>query len=72
MVLAFLGPSLVGLWLVPRAAAARPIQIIHTNDLHSHFEHADIEGRGGYAAVKATIGTRGFDTSRRRISRAAS
>ncbi len=36
-------------------ADARPLQIIHTNDLHSHLEHASDPNVGGYAAVKATI-----------------
>jgi 5'-nucleotidase/UDP-sugar diphosphatase len=38
----------------PRALA-RPLQIIHTNDLHSHLDHALDPARGSYAAVKATI-----------------
>ena len=37
------------------SAVARPLQIIHTNDLHSHLDHANDPGRGSYAAVKATI-----------------
>jgi 2',3'-cyclic-nucleotide 2'-phosphodiesterase (5'-nucleotidase family) len=37
------------------AASAQQIEIIHTNDLHSHFETGDESGHGGYAAVKATI-----------------
>jgi 5'-nucleotidase/UDP-sugar diphosphatase len=37
-------------------AQARPIQIIHTNDLHSHMDFAGTHpGRGGYAAVKTVI-----------------
>lgn len=36
-------------------ADARLVQIIHTNDLHSHLEHAEDKNFGGYAAVKATI-----------------
>jgi 2',3'-cyclic-nucleotide 2'-phosphodiesterase (5'-nucleotidase family) len=36
-------------------APARPLEIIHTNDLHSHLDHANDPGRGSYAAVKATI-----------------
>ena len=36
-------------------AEARPLRIIHTNDLHSFMEEADAPGSGGYAAVKATI-----------------
>lgn len=34
---------------------ARLIQIIHTNDLHSHFEHSEDPERGGYAQLKAKI-----------------
>lgn len=34
---------------------ASPLQIIHTNDLHSFLESSQFEGWGGYAAVKATI-----------------
>jgi 5'-nucleotidase/UDP-sugar diphosphatase len=34
---------------------ARPLQIIHTNDLHSHLDHSSNPSRGGYAAVKAVI-----------------
>ncbi|MCM2322548.1 MAG: bifunctional metallophosphatase/5'-nucleotidase [Oligoflexia bacterium] len=36
-------------------AFARPVQIIHTNDLHSYFERGDTEHTGGYAAVKGVI-----------------
>jgi len=36
-------------------AQARPLQIIHTNDLHSHLEHASDPHIGGYAAVKTVI-----------------
>lgn len=49
------------LWLVAlvlffcRGASASLLQIIHTNDLHSHFEHSSHEGKGHYAAVKAVI-----------------
>ncbi len=46
-----LGASL----MFSRASVARPLQIIHTNDLHSHLNHARDRDRGGYAAVKATI-----------------
>ncbi|HEX4925424.1 MAG TPA: metallophosphoesterase [Bdellovibrionales bacterium] len=35
---------------------ARPVQIIHTNDLHSHMDYAGSKpDRGGYAAVKVVI-----------------
>jgi 2',3'-cyclic-nucleotide 2'-phosphodiesterase (5'-nucleotidase family) len=37
------------------AAHAELLEIIHTNDLHSHFEHASDPTVGSYAAVKATI-----------------
>jgi len=37
------------------SARAELLQIIHTNDLHSHLEHAGDLDLGGYAAVKATI-----------------
>ena len=41
--------------VLPRSAHSRPIQIIHTNDLHSHLEHSSDHSRGGFAAVKAKI-----------------
>jgi 5'-nucleotidase/UDP-sugar diphosphatase len=37
------------------SAEARPLQIIHTNDLHSQIEHAQDPRFGSYAAVKAKI-----------------
>lgn len=37
----------------PLLASARIVQIVHTNDLHSHFEHASEATRGGYTHVKA-------------------
>ncbi|MBI3544234.1 MAG: metallophosphoesterase [Deltaproteobacteria bacterium] len=45
--------ALLLLW-APQAEA-KLLQIIHTNDLHSHFEHAQDYAKGHYAAVKATI-----------------
>jgi 5'-nucleotidase/UDP-sugar diphosphatase len=36
-------------------AQAQQIEIIHTNDLHSSYEHSYDETKGSYAAVKATI-----------------
>jgi 2',3'-cyclic-nucleotide 2'-phosphodiesterase (5'-nucleotidase family) len=36
-------------------ALAQQLEIIHTNDLHSHLEHSEDLTRGSYAAVKATI-----------------
>lgn len=36
-------------------AEARPLQILHTNDLHSHFERSMDAERGGYAALKAVM-----------------
>ncbi|HTL11124.1 MAG TPA: bifunctional UDP-sugar hydrolase/5'-nucleotidase [Bdellovibrionota bacterium] len=41
--------------LMATDARAQLLQIIHTNDLHSYFEHAPNSDRGGYPAVKATI-----------------
>ena len=41
--------------ILPQPSLARPLQIIHTNDLHSHLDHASDPAMGGYAAVKATI-----------------
>lgn len=38
-----------------QSALAQQLEIIHTNDLHSHFEHSYDEMRGSYAAVKATM-----------------
>lgn len=43
------------LTLLPSSVSARLVQIIHTNDLHSHLEHGGEKGFGGYAAVKATM-----------------
>ena len=37
------------------SSEAKLLQIIHTNDLHSHLEHATDHARGGYAAVKTKI-----------------
>lgn len=36
-------------------ANAIPLEIIHTNDLHSYFKRGDDPDHGGYAAVKATM-----------------
>ena len=47
--------SLLLLLFLPHVSLARPLQIIHTNDLHSHLEHAADRHLGGYAAVKSTI-----------------
>jgi 2',3'-cyclic-nucleotide 2'-phosphodiesterase (5'-nucleotidase family) len=41
--------------LAPGMVGAAPLEIIHTNDLHSHLDHARDPARGGYAAVKAAI-----------------
>jgi 2',3'-cyclic-nucleotide 2'-phosphodiesterase (5'-nucleotidase family) len=63
-VIAFAALAVASPW-----AHARPLQIIHTNDLHSHLDHAMDPARGNYAAVKATIDklkwearNRGIDT----------
>ena len=45
----------VAFLLFASSARAQQLEIIHTNDLHSHFESGDDESRGGYAAVKATM-----------------
>jgi 5'-nucleotidase/UDP-sugar diphosphatase len=37
------------------SASARQIEIIHTNDLHSHFERANDPDQGGYAAIKGVM-----------------
>ncbi|OFZ69672.1 MAG: hypothetical protein A3K03_13925 [Bdellovibrionales bacterium RIFOXYD1_FULL_44_7] len=50
-----LGISLVSCLCLYRLASATPLQIIHTNDLHSHFEKGENPTRGHYAAVKAVI-----------------
>jgi 5'-nucleotidase/UDP-sugar diphosphatase len=34
---------------------AAPLRIIHTNDLHSYFDHASDPTRGSYASLKAKI-----------------
>lgn len=39
----------------PWTSWARPIQILHTNDLHSHLEYGDSRGTGGYEAVHRVI-----------------
>lgn len=45
----------LSLCFLANEAQAKLLQIIHTNDLHSHLEHAQDPSVGGYAAVKATI-----------------
>ncbi|MGZ3689201.1 MAG: bifunctional metallophosphatase/5'-nucleotidase [Bdellovibrionota bacterium] len=50
----YLVPVLV-LLAIPRTASARLLQIIHTNDLHSHLEHAQDPDHGSYAALKFQI-----------------
>ncbi|MGK5086717.1 metallophosphoesterase, partial [Bdellovibrionota bacterium FG-2] len=49
--------GLWGLGLSCFSTTARPelLEIIHTNDLHSHFERASSIKRGGYAAIKIKI-----------------
>jgi len=47
--------AMIALALHPSLASAELLQIIHTNDLHSYMEQSDVDGWGGYAAVKATI-----------------
>ncbi len=50
------GAIAIGLLLFFASSAhARLLQILHTNDLHSYMEQSDEPGRGGYAAVKATL-----------------
>lgn len=49
-----IGISAVGL-LLSIDGRAEIFRIIHTNDLHSHLDHAEDPERGGYAAVKAKI-----------------
>src|SRR5262245_44283655 len=39
----------------PKPASAALLEIIHTNDLHSHFEHSVDPTEGSYAALKAQI-----------------
>ena len=40
----------------PQFAGAKLVQVIHTNDLHSHMDYAGSKpDRGGYAAVKSLI-----------------
>lgn len=57
------------LFLSASQTQAREIQILHTSDLHSHFEHAEDRDRGHYGAIKATLdrlrseaAARGVDT----------
>lgn len=47
------GSILAGLGASP--ASAELLRIIHTNDLHSYLETSEMDGWGGYAAVKTTI-----------------
>lgn len=47
--------SVISLSVFSSETHARLIQIIHTNDLHSHFEHSENPERGGYAQIKAKI-----------------
>lgn len=42
------------LWILSGPVYARLLQIIHTNDLHSHFEGIR-DGRGGYARIKSVV-----------------
>lgn len=42
-------------WLLAADSRAELLQIIHTNDLHSQFDHSHDPNRGGYAAVKWQI-----------------
>ncbi len=44
-------------WLCCFSTAGRAelLEIIHTNDLHSHFERASTDKRGGYARIKAAV-----------------
>ena len=46
---------LVFLFFAPVRAGATLLRIIHTNDLHSHFDHAANHERGSYSAVKKII-----------------
>ncbi|WP_127717779.1 bifunctional UDP-sugar hydrolase/5'-nucleotidase [Halobacteriovorax sp. HLS] len=47
---------ILGLTLVSTHIFAKKFQILHTNDIHSHLEHADhMEGRGGYARLKTLV-----------------
>jgi len=43
------------LFFLHNTSLAIPLQIIHTNDLHSHLDHTEDPRVGGFAAVKATI-----------------
>jgi 5'-nucleotidase / UDP-sugar diphosphatase len=47
--------SILLLICLSRLASAQLLQIIHTNDLHSFFEHGNDAERGGYAALKYQI-----------------
>lgn len=66
---AAVGSITAALLMSSAPARATLLQIIHTNDLHSHMDHAMDPSRGSYAAVKATIDqlkwnarTQGIDT----------
>jgi 5'-nucleotidase/UDP-sugar diphosphatase len=42
-------------FLTSLSVQAQQLEIIHTNDLHSSYEHSYDDQKGSYAAVKATI-----------------
>lgn len=48
---------------LPGRATARLLQIIHTNDLHSHLEKGSSPGFGGYAAVKTIMDRLKFEAA---------
>jgi 2',3'-cyclic-nucleotide 2'-phosphodiesterase (5'-nucleotidase family) len=52
---AFLGAGFSWALSCAIPAEAKRLQILHTNDLHSHWEQSDQPGLGGYAALKALI-----------------
>lgn len=53
--------TLLSLFFFSQFASAALLKIIHTNDLHSHFEHGSDQSRGHYAAVKAVIDELKYD-----------
>lgn len=48
-------PVILVLFFTPLNAHAEYLLVIHTNDLHSHLDHASDSNRGGYGALKKVI-----------------
>ncbi len=57
----------LALFMGQNSASAQLLQIIHTNDLHSHFDHARELDRGNYAAVKTVMDRLKLDAQKQGI-----